>query len=133
MPKNTKKKPLLAPDKKRTQLITVKATPMQKTRIASTAQRCAMSVSSFLLSLGCGFKPKARLSEDEAAMLATLIDVRADVINFSNALHAMPVEERKRMFRQYSFVLEWLKRLSVMEKRITLFLDKVNAPNVVLK
>jgi len=83
------------------------------------------------MTLGCRYEPKARLTDEQTQMLSELISARSDVINYSNALHAMPQEERKRFFRQYSFMLKWLQALSVMEQRITLFLDKVNVPNII--
>ena len=83
------------------------------------------------MTVGCRYEPKARLTDEQTQMLSILINARADVINHTNALKAKSEEERLELFRQHKFMLEWLWKLSRMEKRITLFLDKVNAPNVI--
>jgi len=124
-------RPLLLPEKKRTRRISVTVSPEQKLRIEDFARQCGMTPSTYLMTLGCRYEPKARLTDEQTQMLSELISARSDVINYSNALHAMPQEERKRFFRQYAFMLKWLQTLSVMEQRITLFLDKVNVPNII--
>lgn len=127
------KRKLLKPEKKRTLRISVTVSPEQKVRICQQAQLCNMTPSSYLMSLGLNYTPRSRLTDMETAALADLINVRADVINYANALHALNQDERVKMFRNYKFMLEWLNALNEMGKRITLFLDKVNIPNINIK
>lgn len=124
------KRKLLKPEKKRTLRISVTVSPEQKVRICQQAQLCNLTPSSYLMALGLNYTPRSRLTDKETAALADLINVRADVINYANALHALNQDERVRMFRNYKFMLEWLNALNEMGKRITLFLDKVNIPNI---
>ncbi len=52
--------------------IGAKVTPTQKEQIKSLAAECGMTVSDYLLSCAYNFKPKARLTKEEAALLQNL-------------------------------------------------------------
>ena len=54
--------------------IGAKVTPTQKEHIKSLAGQCGMTVSDYLLSCAYNFKPKARLTKEEAALLQNLDD-----------------------------------------------------------
>ena len=61
-----------ASDVKRTVFIGAKVTPQQKEEIQARAQQCGMTVSDYILSCAYNFKPKARLTKEEAALLQNL-------------------------------------------------------------
>ena len=49
--------------------IGAKVTPTQKEQIKSLAGQCGMTVSDYILSRAYNFKPKARLTKEEAVLL----------------------------------------------------------------
>ena len=61
--------------------IGAKVTPTQKEQIKSLAAECGMTVSDYLLSCAYNFKPKARLTKEEAALLQNLDDCRSDLVS----------------------------------------------------
>lgn len=67
--------------------IGAKVTPTQKEYIKSMATQCGMTISDYLLSCAYNFKPKVRLTKEEAALLQNLDDCRADLVKYTSALH----------------------------------------------
>ena len=65
--------------------IGAKVTPTQKEHIKSLAGQCGMTVSDYLLSCAYNFKPKARLTKEEAALLQNLDDCRSDLVKYTSA------------------------------------------------
>ena len=59
--------------------IGAKVTPTQKEHIKSLAGQCGMTVSDYILSRAYNFKPKARLTKEEAVLLQNLDDCRSDL------------------------------------------------------
>ena len=116
-------------DAKRTQSITMKVSPNQKIRIDSLARQCGETRSTYLLQRAFGYKPKARLTDEERAELRNLMDCRTDAVNFANALKALTDDERIKMFRRHSFMIAWLANLNAMANRILKYLDSVRRPN----
>lgn len=114
---------------KRTQSITMKVSPNQKARINSLAWQCGETRSTYLLQRAFGYKPKARLTDEERSGLKTLMDCRTDAVNFANALKALTDDERIKMFRRHSFMIAWLDNLNVMANRVLKYLDSVKRPN----
>ena len=70
-----------------------------------------MTVSDYLLARAYNYKPKARLSKEEAALLQNLDNCRADLVKFTSALHGMSASQRHTMFNQIPFMVNWLKEL----------------------
>jgi len=118
---------------KRTQSITMKVTPNQKARIDSLALQCGETRSTYLLQRAFGYKPKARLTDEEQSGLKTLMDCRTDAVNFANALKALTDDERIKMFRRHSFMIAWLDNLNVMANLVLKYLDSVKRPNSIPK
>lgn len=69
----------------RSVFIGAKVTPTQKEHIKSLAGQCSMTVSDYILSRAYNFKPKARLTKEEAALLQNLDDCRSDLIKYTSA------------------------------------------------
>lgn len=67
--------------------IGAKVTPTQKEQIKSLAGQCGMTVSDYILSRAYNFKPKARLTKEEAVLLQNLDDCRSDLVKYTSALH----------------------------------------------
>ena len=91
--------------------IGAKVTPTQKEYIKSLASKCGMTVSDYLLSCAYNFKPKARLTKEEAALLQNLDDCRSDLVKYTSALHGLSTKQRVAMFTQIPFMVGWLNEL----------------------
>ena len=119
----------LPPGRKRSVTITVKVSPIQKAYIRKLADRCGMSVSSYLLARAYNYRPKARLTDSELAAMKEFTATRADVTNYANALKALSNEERLALFRRYDFMLEWGQTINNEMQRLSAFLNRMNIPN----
>ena len=113
------------PENRRTEYVGAKVTPGQKQHIRRLAEKCGMTVSNYILARASGYRPKARLTARQEAVMETLIGCRSDLVNYTSALRGMNPEKRKQMFNSYPFMLEWLKELGRLADRISGVLDKV--------
>ena len=113
----------------RTEYIGAKVTVEQKQYIRRLAAECGMTVSSYVLARAFNYRPKARLTTRQEAVMETLIGCRSDLVNYTSALRGMNPEKRRQMFNSYPFMLEWLKELGRLAERITDVLDKVRFSN----
>lgn len=109
--------------------IGAKVTPTQKEYIKSMATQCGMTISNYLLSCAYNFKPKARLTKEEAALLQNLDDCRADLVKYTSALHGMSTKQRIAMFNQIPFMVNWLKELGNVAESVCQFLNAVKEKN----
>lgn len=106
-----------------------KVTPSQKEHIKSLAAQCGMTVSDYILSCAYNFKPKARLTKEEAALLQNLDDCRLDLVRYTSALHGMSTKQRMIMFNQIPFMVGWLKELGNVAESVCQFLNAVKEHN----
>ena len=118
-----------ASDAKRTVFIGAKVTPQQKEEIQARAQQCGMTVSDYILSCAYNFKPKARLTKEEAALLQNLDNCRSDLVKYTSALHGMSTKQRMVMFNQIPFMVGWLGELSNVAEGVCQFLEAVKEKN----
>ena len=109
--------------------IGAKVTVEQKQYIRRLAAECGMTVSSYVLARAFNYRPKARLTARQEAVMETLIGCRSDLVNYTSALRGMNPEKRRQMFNSYPFMLEWLKELGRLAERVTDVLDKVRFSN----
>lgn len=65
----------------------------------------------------------------QEAVMKTLIGCSSDLVNYTSALCGMNLEKRRLMFYSYPFMLEWLKELNRLAKRVTDMLDKIRFSN----
>ena len=117
------------PDNRRTVFIGAKVSPRQKEHIKSLAEQCGMTVSDYLLARAYNYKPKARLSKEEAALLQNLDNCRADLVKYTSALHGMSASQRHMMINQNPFMVNWLKELGNVAENVCQFLNSVKEPN----
>lgn len=106
-----------------------KVTPSQKEHIKSLAAQCGMTVSDYILSCAYKFKPKARLTKEEAVLLQNLDDCRLDLVRYTSALHGMSTKQRMTMFNQIPFMIGWLKELGNVAESVCQFLNAVREQN----
>ena len=109
--------------------IGAKVTPTQKEYIKSLAAKSGMTVSDYLLSCAYNFKPKARLTKEEAALLQNLDDCRSDLVKYTSALYGMSTKQRMAMFNQIPFMVGWLKELGNVAESVCQFLNAVKEKN----
>lgn len=90
-----------------------------------------MTVSDYLLARAYNYKPKARLTKEEAALLQNLDNCRADLVKYTSALHGMIASQRHMMFNQIPFMVNWLKELGNVAENVCQFLNSVKEPNII--
>lgn len=131
MKKNIVEQPLSPDenDEKRSVFIGAKVTPGQKEHIKSLAEQCGMTVSDYVLSRAYNFKPKARLTKEEATLLQNLDDCRSALVKYTSALHGMSTKQRMIMFNQIPFMVGWLKELGNVAESVCQFLNAVREQN----
>lgn len=118
-----------SPKETRSVFVGAKVTPAQKEHIRSLAEKCGMTVSDYLLSCAYNFKPKARLTKEEAALLQNLDNCRSDLVKYTSALHGMSAKQRMILFNQLPFMTGWLGRLAPIAEGVCQFLDAVKEKN----
>ena len=118
-----------SPKETRSVFVGAKVTPSQREHIKSLAEQCGMTVSDYILSCAYNFKPKARLTKEEAALLQNLDDCRSDLIKYTSALHGMSTKQRMAMFNQIPFMVGWLKELGNVAENVCQFLNAVKEKN----
>lgn len=90
---------------RRTEYVGAKVTSGQKQHIRSLADECGMTVSNYMLARAFNYRPKARLTARQEAVMETLIGCRSDLLNYTSALRGMVPEKRRQMFGSYPFML----------------------------
>ena len=113
----------------RSVFIGAKVTPSQKEYIKSQAAQCGMTVSDYLLARAYNYKPMARLTNEEAALLQNLDDCRSDLVKYTSALHGMSTKQRVAMFNQIPFMVGWLKELGNVAESVCQFLNAAKEQN----
>ena len=88
-----------------------------------------MTVSDYILSCAYNFKPKARLTKEETALLQNLDNCRSDLVKYTSALHGMSTKQRMVMFNQIPFMVNWLKELGNVAESVCQFLNAVKEKN----
>lgn len=131
MPENNNTTETEATEERRTVFIGAKVTPQQKEFIQSQAKLCGMTVSDYLLARAYNYKPKARLTKQEAALLQNLDNCRIDLMRYTSALHGMTPSQRLIMFNHIPFMVDWLKRLGQLADRLCEFLNSVKEHNTI--
>ena len=117
------------PSETRSVFIGAKVTPSQKEYIKSQAEQCGMTVSDYLLARAYNYKPMARLTKEEAALLQNLDNCRSDLVKYTSALHGMSTKQRMIMFNQIPFMVGWLGELSNVAEGVCQFLEAVKEKN----
>ena len=118
-----------SPKETRSVFVGAKVTPSQRDHIKSLAEQCGMTVSDYILSCAYNFKPKARLTKEEAVLLQNLDDCRSDLVKYTSALHGMSTKQRIAMFNQIPFMVGWLKELGNVAENVCQFLNAVKEKN----
>ena len=88
-----------------------------------------MTVSDYILSCAYNFKPKARLTKEEAALLQNLDNCRSDLVKYTSALHGMSTSQRLTLFNQIPFMAGWFHKLRPIAEAVSDFLTAIREQN----
>lgn len=116
---------LLKPEQRRSENITLKATPYQHSVVKAKANECDMPVSTFLLALAMGFEPKARLTAREAELLEEALGFRSDINRFFAQLRGLSQQRRKEFLSSGKNMALWLKQLARCANILFPFLKEI--------
>lgn len=86
---NIQHTPFPPEEERRTEYVGAKVTPGQKRHIRRLADECGMTVSNYMLARAFNYRPKARLTARQEAVMETLIGCRSDLLNYTSALRGM--------------------------------------------
>ena len=89
------------------------------------ASRCGTNKSTLFRSLLYSVQLKARLSDEEKALLRNLGDSRRDMVNFANALSGLTNEEKLSLFRNHRMMLEWYEKVAPVTNLVIEYLQFV--------
>ena len=92
------------------------------------AKRCSINKSALFRSLLYSVQLKARLSDEEKALLRNLGDSRRDMVNFANALSGLTKEEKLSLFRNHRMMLEWYEKVAPVTDLVIEYLQFVMKP-----
>ena len=70
------------------------------------------SKSIYLHDVALGHKPSLPMTAEQQEALKGLIGARAELIGIRNALHALPQEERKKLFKRADFMARWMQGIN---------------------
>ena len=93
------------------------------------AKRCGTNKSALFRSLLYSVQLKARLSDEEKALLRNLGDSRRDMVNFANALSGLTKEEKLSLFRNHRMMLEWYEKVAHVTNHVADFLQSTQTAN----
>lgn len=118
----TQKKEL---EDKRSVVLHFKATPSEATGIREAADKCGMTISSYLRSRALGYEPPARLSVEEKGLIVKLAQCRADIANFINAINGLNSEEKRRLFHNRDLMYRWYSEVKPIADAVSEFIREI--------
>lgn len=118
-------KKLLKPEQCRSENISLKATPYQRSVIKAKADECGMPVSSFLLALAMSFEPKANLTHRETELLEDALGFRSDINRFFAQLRGLSQQRRREFLSSGKNMALWLKELACCANILFPFLKEI--------
>ena len=118
-----------SPAARRDKVVVTKVTAQEFSRIKSNAEQCGMTRSDFIRARSLTYRPRQRLSDRELDGLRQLAACRTDMVNFANALHGLSDDEKIRLFRHQSTMLEWYEKVAQVTNHVTDFLQSAQKAN----
>ena len=88
------------------------------------ARMSGRSKSIYLHDVALGHKPSLPMTAEQQEALKGLIGARAELIGIRNALHALPQEERKKLFKRADFMERWLQGINTLIEELSRIRDK---------
>ncbi len=109
--------------------ISFRVSRTQREHIGRLADKCGMTLSDYVLARSYNYRPKARLTSRQEAVRDELVLARSDYARYTSMLNAMPQDERRAMFRNWSWMVGALQLLGRTAETITKIIDRHFAPN----
>lgn len=114
---------------RRDSTISFRVSGSQRIRIEELADKCGMSLSSYVLSRAFGYDPKPRLTHDENLILEELLKNRSDYVRYASMLNNMSQEQRRNLFRDNAWMRGALERLAKAADGILHIINKYFSSN----
>lgn len=92
--------------------IDVRFTDNEFNHVLKNARLSGRSKSIYLHDIALGHKPSLPMTAEQQEALKGLIGARAELIGIRNALHALPQEERKKLFKRADFMARWMQGIN---------------------
>ena len=108
--------------------VTIRLSEKEYRMAGLLAKRCGINKSALFRSLLYSVQLKARLSDEEKALLRNLGDSRRDMVNFANALSGLTKEEKLSLFRNHRMMLEWYEKVAPVTDLVIEYLQFVMKP-----
>ena len=105
--------------------VTIRLSEKEYRMAGLLAKRCGINKSALFRSLLYSVQLKARLSDEEKALLRNLGDSRRDMVNFANALSGLTKEEKLSLFRNHRMMLEWYEKVAPVTDLVIEYLQFV--------
>jgi hypothetical protein len=103
----------------------IRLTEAERLEIFTTAARCGLSPSDFVRKRALGFRPKARLTEEEAEAMSAFAQARGDVMHFVNTLNGLSQKARLTLFKNEEYMLKWKKAVDNILLQWNKFIDVI--------
>jgi hypothetical protein len=103
----------------------IRLTEAERLEIFTTAARCGLSPSDFVRKRALGFRPKARLTEEEAEAMSAFAQARGDVMHFVNTLNGLSQKARLTLFKNEEYMLKWEKAVDNILLQWNNFIDVI--------
>lgn len=110
---------------KLSRIVTIRLSEKDYRMARLLARRCGINKSALFRSLLYSVQLKARLSDEEKALLRNLGDSRRDMVNFANALSGLTKEEKLSLFRNHRMMLEWYENVAPVTNLVIEYLQFV--------
>ena len=91
--------------------VTIRLSEKEYRMAKRLASHCGINKSALFRSLLYSAQLKARLSDEEKALLRNIGDSRRDMVNFANALSGLTKEEKLSLFRNHRMMLDWYEKV----------------------
>lgn len=105
--------------------VTIRLSEKEYRMAGLLAKRCGINKSALFRSLLYSVQLKARLSDEEKALLRNLGDSRRDMVNFANALSGLTNEEKLSLFCNHRMMLEWYEKVAPVTNLVIEYLQFV--------
>ena len=96
--------------------IDVRFTEDEFNTVLKNAQLSGRNKSIYLHDIALGHKPSLPMTTEQQEALKGLTGARAELIGIRNALHALPQEERKKLFKRADFMARWMQGINSLIK-----------------
>lgn len=109
----------------RTRIIQIRVTEEEFEQISRKASDAGMSISTMGRKAILRIRLYRRLSERECQLMAGLSDLRADLVNVTNALNGVPENVKRLLFVDLEFMRRWLAAVNRIVNALSDFLNRV--------